>query len=344
MHDASPAERVAWDKLLAPYKKADDRAAWFQLSTTFLGYVVLWVAMFHSLKIGYWLTFLIGMITAGFSTRLFIFQHDCGHGSFFRSQKLNNIVGSVLGVITFFPYAYWRRTHAIHHATAGNLDRREFGDIQTLTVKEYLELGFWGRLGYRLYRNPLVLMVIGPFYQFVLKHRLPWNTPRAWKKEWASVLWSDAALLLVLGPFILTGNFLAFVAVQMTIIGISGAIGIWLFYVQHQFEDTYWRGQKEWSFIRAGLEGSSYYDLPQILHWFTGNIGYHHIHHLSSRIPNYHLRKCQEEVPEVGQVTRLKLWESFRCAKLKLWDEQSQRLVGWKFLREMRRAQEPSIA
>ena len=344
MHDIAKPERVAWDKVLAPYKKADHRAAWFQLSTTLAGYFVLWALMFYSLDVGYWLTFLIGIVTAGFSTRLFIFQHDCGHGSFFRSQRLNNAVGAVLGVITFFPYAYWRRTHAIHHATAGNLDRREFGDIETLTVKEYLARGRWGRLGYRLYRNLFVLLLVGPFFQFVIRHRLPWNIPREWKKEWASVLWSDAALALVLVPFALTHNLLEFLAVQMTIIGISGAAGIWLFYVQHQFEDTYWRNQPEWNFIRAGLEGSSFYDLPLALHWFTGNIGYHHIHHLSSRIPNYHLRKCWEEVPEVAHVTRLKLWESLKCAKLKLWDEDSQRLVGWRFLRQMRDSGQPTAA
>ena len=334
MHDLAKPVRLAWDKLLAPYKQANDRKAWVQLLTTAAGFVALWALMLQSLELGYWATLLLAIPTAGFSIRLFIFQHDCGHGSFFRSQRLNNIVGSILGVVTFFPYHYWRRTHSIHHATAGNLDRRDFGDIETLTVKEYLGRGRWGRFGYRLYRSPLVLLTIGPLFQFVLKHRLPWNTPWKWKKEWASVLWSNVALAAVVTVFALQGLLVEFVLIQLPITFLAGALGIWLFYVQHQFEDTYWRGQDEWSFLRAGLEGSSFYDLPRWLHWYTGNIGYHHIHHLSSRIPNYHLPRCQRDLPELSRVTRLKLWESLRCAKLKLWDEDRQRLVGFDFLRQ----------
>lgn len=293
--------------------------------------------MIQSLEVGWWLTWLLALPVAGLLTRLFIIQHDCGHGSFFRSPKANHSVGFVLGVVTLTPYHYWRRTHAIHHATSGDLDHRDFGDIRTLTVDEYLELSRWGRLRYRLYRNLFVLLVLGPLFQFVIKHRVPLDAPKEWKREWSGVMWTNAALAAVLVTFWLTVGLGTFFAVWFPILVLSGASAIWLFYVQHQFEDTYWEHQPEWDFHRAGIEGSSYFDLPRVLHWFTGNIGFHHIHHLSSRIPNYSLRRCLEENPELQRVTRLTLWGSLKCAGLKLWDEKSRRLVGFGDLRRIRR-------
>jgi len=323
---------LAWNKILAPYKKADNRTATWQLVNTAVPFLVMWYLMLRSLEISYGLTLLLAIPAAGLSIRLFIFQHDCGHGSFFTSQKANHVLGSVLGLVTLTPYHYWRRTHAIHHATSGNLDRREFGDIETLTVREYLSRPFWKRLAYRLYRNPVVLLLVGPAYQFLFKHRLPFDAPWEWKKEWGSVIWNNlalAAVTLVMWQTIGLGRFLA---VQLTITLLSGAIGVWLFYVQHQFEDTYWEGRERWDFSTAGLEGSSFYDLPGLVHWFTGNIGYHHVHHLSSLIPNYRLRQCMEEVPELQHVTRMTFLESLRCINLKLWDEDERKLVGFRHL------------
>jgi omega-6 fatty acid desaturase (delta-12 desaturase) len=322
-----------WNILLAPYKGADTRASLFHLLTGAALFVLGWVLMLKSLAIGYWLTWLLAVPMAGLLTRLFIFQHDCGHGSFFRSAAANRWVGAVLGVITLTPYQYWRRTHAIHHATSGDLDGREMGDINTLTVGEYLALSRWGKLCYRLYRNMAVLLVLGPLYQFVLKQRLPFDMPRGWRREWSSVLWTNVALAGVLVAMWATIGLGTFVAVHLPIVAISGAAGIWLFYVQHQFEDTYWENHPQWDFHRAGLEGSSYFDLPPLLHWFTGNIGYHHVHHLSSRIPSYRLRACMEGVPELQHVTRLTLLGSLRCARLKLWDPEQRRLIGFRELR-----------
>jgi len=336
-HPPDPNLGRYWERLLAPYMKAHNGRALFQLLSTAALYAFGWVLMTYSLSWSYGLTLLLAVPTVGLLTRLFIFQHDCGHGSFFRSRRANNALGGVLGVLTLTPYRYWRRTHAIHHATSGDLDRRTFGDIKTLTVEEYRALTGFGRLKYRLYRHPLTLFVVGPIWQFFLKHRLPLDMPRSWKREWASVHWTNAGLLLGAGLGCWIFGWKVFLLVQIPISLLSGVLGIWLFYVQHQFEDTYWRKNPDWSFERAGIEGSSYYELPRWLHWFTGNIGYHHVHHLASRIPNYHLPRCFRTVQELHGVTRLTLWSSLRCARLRLWDEASQRLISFGELRRLRR-------
>ncbi|MDX1644468.1 MAG: fatty acid desaturase [Thermoanaerobaculia bacterium] len=327
-----------WNRLLAPYAEADDAKAWIQLLTTTTLFVGTWLAMLWSLQISYWLTLGLAIPAAGLQIRLFIFQHDCGHGSFFRSSRWNDTVGGLIGILMLTPYRYWRRTHAIHHASSGDLDRRDFGDVETLTVKEYLALPRHRRIAYRLYRNPLILFVLGPIYQFVLKHRLPLDIPRNWRRERRSVAKTNLALLgllLVAWPTIGIDSLLL---VQLPITLLSGSVGMWLFYVQHQFEDTYWRHNPEWSFHRAGLQGSSFYDLPAVLHWFTGNIGFHHVHHLASRIPNYRLKQCFRNVPELGQVTRLTILGSLRCARLHLWNEAEKRLVGFSHLRRLQSA------
>ena len=329
----------AWRKLLAPYKKASWRSALIQLLDSALPFALLWYLMARSLEVSYLLTLLLAVLAIPFYVRLFIIQHDCGHGSFFPSHRANNALGAALGVVTLFPYGYWRRTHAIHHATSGNLDERELGDIDTLTVAEYLALPRWRRLAYRLYCNPFVLFGLGPAYQFLLKHRFPFGIPWSWKREWRSVLWTNVAIAAAGAALALPFGWRTVVVVQVSIALVAGPVGVWLFYVQHQFEDTFWERQDAWDFYRAGVHGSSFYDLPPVLHWLTSNIGFHHIHHLASQIPNYRLAACFRETPALQRVTRLTLGRSFRCARLTLWDEDHRALVSFHDLgrREERR-------
>jgi omega-6 fatty acid desaturase (delta-12 desaturase) len=321
--------------VLGPYAQPSVGRGIFQVLNSAVPFALFWFFMLASLEYSYWITLLFAPLAAGFLVRLFIIQHDCGHGSFFGSRTANNALGFVLGVLTLTPYAFWRRTHAIHHATSGNLDHRGFGDVTTLTIKEYLALTRWRRLRYRLYRNPLILFGVGPVFEFILRHRFP-VLPLSWRKEWASVWWTNLALLVVVAVMWKTIGIKAFLAVQLPITMVAGTAGVWLFYIQHQFEDTYWEKDDTWDFHTAGLEGSSFYDLPRILHWFTGNIGVHHVHHLSSRIPNYRLQQCLRENPELQRVTRLSFWESLKCARLKLWDEERRVLVGFRQLGSIR--------
>ena len=335
MTSSSPS--IDWNALLAPYRTPSLGRSWFQLMNTAVPFVAVWLAMLWSLERGYWLTLLLAIPAGLLLVRLFILQHDCGHGAFFKSHWANNTLGFILGVVTLVPYTYWRKTHAIHHATSGDLDHRSFGDIATLTVKEYLGLSKELRLRYRVYRNPFILLLVGPTYQFIFKHRFPADIPRSWKREWASVHRTNIALALVLIVMWQTIGLQRFFMVQLPITLISGALGVFLFYVQHQYEDTYWRYREGWDFYAAGLEGSSLYVLPKVFQWFTANIGLHHIHHVSSKIPNYHLQRCFDENPELQSVTRLTLLNSLKTLRMTLWDEDDRRLVGFRDLKSISR-------
>ncbi len=337
---ATSASDISLRRLVAQFARPRwGRAVW-QLANTLIPFLVLWTVMVKSVTWGwsYGWTLLLALPAAALYVRLFIIQHDCGHGSFFANRKLDHAVGAALGLITLFPYGYWKKTHAVHHATSGNLDRREFGDVTTLTLNEYQALPWHKRLGYRLYRSAPILLVVGPAYQFLLKHRFPFDLPFAWKREWASVLWNNLALVVAGWVLVRTLGWHSILLVHVPIVLIAGAAGVWLFYVQHQFEDAYWEHQENWSADEAAIRGSSFFDLPHWLHWLTGNIGYHHIHHLASKVPNYRLRECFESNPLLQQAPRITLLSSFHCARLKLWDEQAKRLIPFPRRHELRTA------
>ena len=326
-----------WNALLAPYRQPVAWKSVFQLTSTAVLLGALWLAMLWSLEVGYWLTLVLAAPAALMVVRLFMLQHDCGHGSFFRSRRANNVVGSALGVVTLVPYAYWRRTHSLHHAGSGNLDARGFGDIDTLTVREYLSRTPTQRLLYRLYRHPIVLLLVGPTWQFVLKHRLPLDIPRSWKREAIGVQLSNLGLAALVATLWMTLGLQKFLLVQLPITLLAGSIGVYLFYVQHQFEDTYWRYRDDWDYFAAGLQGSSHLVMPKPLQWATASIGLHHIHHVASRIPNYHLQRCYDSHPELRQVTKLTLRDSVRTLRLTLWDEDERRLIAFRELPAARR-------
>lgn len=307
------------------------RKARWQLLNSFLPYAILWVAMVYALAVSYWLMLPLAVLAAGFLARIFIIFHDCGHGSFFRSKRANHVTGIVAGLLNLTPYRHWRWQHALHHGTSGDLDRRGAGDIWTLTVEEYLRSTRWRRLAYRLARNPVVLFVIAPLYVFAVHHRFA--VAEAPDRERRSVHFTNWALLsIALGMSALVG-LKAFLLIQLTVSALAGAAGLWLFYVQHQFDGAYWARGKHWDYTDAALKGSSFYKLPRVLQWFTGNIGFHHIHHLSPRIPNYHLEGCHNADPSFESVRPLTLLASLQCLSFRLWDEQRNMFVGFQHLR-----------
>ncbi|MCC6146025.1 MAG: fatty acid desaturase [Anaerolineaceae bacterium] len=316
------------NKLLAPYQKSSIRHSLWQLANTLLPYFLLWYLMWLSLKVSYALTLALTVIAAGLLVRIFILFHDCGHNSFLPSTKWNKRVGFWLGVLVFTPGEQWWRSHAIHHASSGNLDKRGIGDVTMLTVDEYFESRWFGRLGYRLFRSPPIMFILGPIYMFLLSHRFP--LPRYGKRETASVVWTNLAILGLGAGLSLLMGFKAYVMIQFPIIWIAGAAGIWLFYVQHQFEDSYWEREDRWDYVASALLGASYYQLPRLLQWFTGSIGFHHVHHLSPRIPNYNLEPAHENTPVIKKWTRvIRFSEGLKTTRLKLWDEPDTRMIGF---------------
>jgi omega-6 fatty acid desaturase (delta-12 desaturase) len=286
--------------------------------------------MLFSVRISPWLTVLLAFPTAGFMVRTFIIFHDCGHGSFFKSKRANAIVGNITGVLTFTPYQRWRRDHAIHHATAGNLDKRGTGDVSTWTVEEYLEAPWYKKFGYRVMRNPVILFTIGAVLTFTIFQRFPLASKG--KRERASVWWTNLALVVIITLLVWLFGWKTYLFVQLLVTLLGTSVGVWLFYVQHNFEGTYWERQEHWDYFVASMRGSSFYKLPAVLQWFSGNIGFHHIHHLSAKIPNYNLPKCYKENP-IFQIKPITLLSSFKAMRLRLWDEKNKRMVGWEALK-----------
>jgi acyl-lipid omega-6 desaturase (Delta-12 desaturase) len=312
-------------KALAAYERPHLGRGVADIATSLVPYVALSVLMYLALDVSYLLVLALAVPAAGFMVRTFIVFHDCAHGSFLPSRRANAWLGAGLGVLVFESFANWRHNHAVHHATAGDLDRRGVGDVLTLTVAEYRASGWRRRLGYRLFRNPVVMFGLGPIYGMVLHPRLVPRSARPRIRR--SVIGTNLGLAALVGTLCLLVGWREYLLVQGPIMLIAGAAGVWLFYVQHQFEDTYWQSAGDWSYADAALRGSSYLKLPKVLQFFTGNIGLHHVHHLSTRIPNYNLQRAHDENPVFHDVPTLSLWDGLRAVRLKLWDEDGGRLV-----------------
>ncbi len=321
-----------WSRALAPYRTPKLSRSLSEIAITTGGLFGLWGLAWAAFEAGMvWLSLLLTIPAAFFLMRMFLVQHDCGHGSFFKSKTANDWVGRTIGVLTLTPYEYWRRAHALHHATSGNLDRRGIGAIDTLTVEEYRALPLAKRMGYRLYRHPLVMFGVGPAFNFFILQRIPFGLMKDWR-TWVSTLGTTVAIVAgFVGLVWLVG--MAPLVVNLVTMLLAATIGVWLFFVQHQFEGVYWARQGEWKRDDGALQGSSHYDLPPVLRWLTANIGIHHVHHLSSRIPYYRLPEVLRDRPELRDVSRIGLWESFKCARLALWDERRGELIPFKALR-----------
>jgi omega-6 fatty acid desaturase (delta-12 desaturase) len=296
---------------------------------TVIPFFGLWAISWWAYSISYWLCLALCIPTGAFLVRLFLIQHDCGHGAFFKSKRVNDWVGRVLGIFTLTPYTHWKRSHAIHHSASGNLDKRGIGDLHTLTVQEYEGRGFWGSLAYRAYRNPFTLFVLGPAYQFLLRNRLPQRYDGNSRNYWVSVVGTNAMIAVVVGGMMYLTGFGEFLLIHIPIVLVAATIGVWLFFIQHQFEETVWERGENWEIQDAAFHGSSHYDLPGILKWASANIGVHHVHHLNSNIPFYRLQQVLKDLPELAEIKRVTLLESFRCTKLHLWDEVSGKLVSF---------------
>jgi omega-6 fatty acid desaturase (delta-12 desaturase) len=328
---AVPAAKApAWTRVLAGYRKPDTNRSLFEIAITVIPFVILWALTALAVVNGHYWGLVLTIPAAGFLVRLFMLQHDCGHGALFARRSANDWTGRVIGIFTLTPYDYWRRTHAVHHATTGNLDQRGIGDVDTLTVGEFRALSWWGRLRYRLYRHPAVMFGIGPAWLFVCQYRLPIGLMRGGAQPWISTLATNFGIAAIAAALIWTIGLVPFLLVQLPITLMAATLGVWLFYVQHQFEETHWSEGEAWNFQHAALHGSSHYDLPAVLRWFTGNIGIHHVHHLSSTVPFYRLPQVLDDHPELRDMGRITLLESLACVKLVLWDEKAKRLVSFR--------------
>ena len=325
-----PLDLRAIARGLATFRQPSTVRGIFEVAVSIVPLMLLWVLMWLSLDIHYALTLLLAVPAAGFLLRLFLIQHDCGHGAFFKGRHANDWLGRCIGILTLSPYNLWRRGHATHHAGTGNLDRRGVGDVDTLTVAEFKSLTLWGRLRYRLYRHPAVMFGVGPAWLFFLRYRLPLGHMREGWRPWISAMGTNGAIAVVFAVAVLLVGLPAVLLIQVPITLLAASAGVWLFYVQHQFEETHWSRGANWTFHSAALHGSSYYVLPGVLRWFTANIGMHHIHHLCSNIPFYRLSAALRAQPELADINRLTISQSLSCVRLVLWDEAAGRLVSFR--------------
>lgn len=324
-----------WKAVVAEYQRPHaGRGAW-QLVNTVGAYVAVWFLLWLSLSVSWWLTLPLVLLAGGLLVRVFIIFHDCGHGSFFASRIANDLWGCLTGLLCFTPYYHWRGEHAIHHGATGDLDRRGVGDVWTMTVQEYIEASRWKRFSYRLARNPIVLFMVAPVFLFLVLQRFPSAASKP--RERYSVWWMNAALLAMGAGMSMWFGLVPYLLIQLAVLMVAGTAGVWLFYLQHQFEDAYWERGADWDYTDAALRGSSFYKLPRVLQWFSGNIGFHHVHHLSPRIPNYNLERCHLSDPMFQEVRPMTLWGSLRSLGLRLWDESSKKLIGWRQLRRIRK-------
>ncbi len=326
-------------EILAAYQRPNALRSAIEIALTAAPLALVWAGAWFALEADlWWLALLLTVPAAGFVVRLFMIQHDCGHHAFFKTSWLNDWIGRAMGIFTLTPYDCWRREHAIHHATSGDLDRRGIGAIETLTVEEYRALSPLRRFGYRLYRNPLILFVVGPFFVFFLQQRLPIGLMKEGWRPWVSAMGTNVGIAAGVGAMLWFGGWEMLAFVYAPSLLLAASIGVWLFYVQHQFEDTYWARRPEWNHTESALHGSSHYDLPLVLRWLTGNIGVHHVHHVSSRIPFYRLQTVLKHHPNLKEVGRIRFFESLRLAGLALWDEAGQRLVSFGHVRKLQYA------
>ena len=332
----TPPQTENWKQVVARFQQPSAPRALWQLANSVVPYLGLWCLMYFSVQVSWWLTLPLAVLAAGFLVRIFIIFHDCGHGSFYASRFANDFWGFVTGLLTFTPYFHWRGEHAIHHGATGDLERRGVGDIWTMTVQEYIESSRWKRFSYRLARNPFVLFVLAPVVLFLVLQRFPRSG--ATKVERHSVWWMNFAALVMGVAMSLVFGLVPYLVLQLVVLMVAGTAGIWLFYLQHQFEDAYWERSENWDYAAAALQGSSFFKLPRILQWFSGNIGFHHIHHLSPRIPNYNLERCHHSDPMFQEVKPMTLLGSLKSLGLRLWDESSKKLVGWRHVRQVRKA------
>lgn len=317
--------RPEWVDIISGYNKSDPAKSWWQIINSVVPYIILWVVMIKTITISYWLTLLLAVFAAGFMVRIFIIFHDCGHGSFFKSKRMNKIVGIITGLIVFTPYHKWHKDHYIHHQTVGNLDKRGTGDVKTLTVEEYSKLSKWQRFAYRLYRNPFFLLGIAPILLFTIQHRFTKKGMTG--KEKLYVHLTTLALIAAITLLVLGISWKTYLMIQLPVLYIATVHGVWLFYVQHQYRHVQWTDSAKWDYKSMALEGSSLFKLPAILNWFTGNIGYHHIHHLSPLIPNYNLKRCHNENDFFHTVKPITFFSAFESLLLRLWDEKRGKLI-----------------
>lgn len=315
-------------KDVARFAQSDLKKSIMQLCNTILPVMILWIAAYQLMAVSPWISVGLSVVASGFVIRTFIIFHDCTHGSFFKNKKANDIVGFWTGVLTSFPYQKWKREHTIHHATSSNLDKRGIGDIDMLTLEEYLAASPMKRFGYRLYRNPLVMFGLGPLYMVLVLNRF--NRKDAKKKERMNTHLTNITLLVICGVLIYFLGWQAFLLVQGVTLFVAGALGIWLFYIQHTYEDSYFEKDSEWDYVKAAVEGSSYYKLPKVLQWLTGNIGFHHVHHLSPRVPNYHLEAAHTEVKPLQKATTITLVTSLESIRYKLYDEENNKFITFR--------------